>query len=1292
MDITLYKSFLLICILMGPGALQLDAAIETVKADDREFHFKVDITGDPADLFVEVDPDSTQRYYTVTLVGIPPNGSVQISSAAGLSPEPLATTALEQSDQSGQPHQWVRLFPAFEVRGRRLAPLRVYPVAGGRLYRQVEVVLTYQGATSGVAVSDPVFDRIFKPAVANYAQWNQWPNVARPAAKPLAFDPFAVSSEWYQLAVGVSGLYRVTGAQLQSAGLNLTGLASDDLHLFNGGGRQLPVLNEFARPELREVAMIVEDGGDGVFDRNDYILFYGESVNRWAYGPLDSAEYVHNHYTAQNIYWLTASGSWGAPGLRIGSVDGAPDGGEDTVFTSYEHRSHTERDTIFSLDNSGHLRDYYNWYGTNERNPSFYIGASNIVPATTATARVVAVVPWCTDSYGLRVSGQPVTQLSCDYTSLPYTVCRLDCTFEVPNLHEGLNQFQINFNIASTNSPYLDFVELLYQSELAPISDRLEFNLRPFDGRARVELVDDFTSPPLVFDLGDPLQPRLIESYDSAGGVLSFAVDMNPTVANHFFASTVDRAVAPLSITRTTTTDLRAYSGQTDLIVVTAELFIPAVQEYIEYRRNQGWSVRAVTVEDIMDNFSWGLFDPTAIRDFLKYAYENSPSPAPSVVLMVGDGNYDYLNHMGFDAPNYVPPYIHAFDNAYAYGDDNYVYFGEYGRLDSDTSYSPGVDRGLDMVSGRWPVRNAGELQTIIDKTLRYEAPSDFGLWRTTVALVADDEFAGSRTSEIIHTAQADTLQLYHVPRLYSRDKIYAIEYPFVNNRKPGVNDAIVNAFDDGRLLVNYVGHGNPGVWAHERIFTVSDDIPRLHNYDRLPLVIAASCAIGAFDDPGGQVMAEELLSDPNGGAIAVISATRLVWSNPNKEFNQTAFDVLFGDDRMTMGEATYTAKMLHQIWAGGPSTQTNNDRAYMFIGDPLVELGRPSLGIRYQTAPDSLVALQPTDVSGEIVDAAGNLVPADGLLSVRVFDSDKQRHYNSAEHGGTGGTIDYSVDGAAVYRGSASIENGRFSFEFVPPLDIRYGGHSARIMTYAVLDTVDAAGLVDSIYVADSIADVTDSLGPEIAYAVSGREGFVSGDPLLRGDRLEISLSDPSGINLAGGLSHGVTLEIDGQSDHLVNLTGDFEYDTDASTSGGVDYALDSLTVGEHSFKIKAWDNANNSAAVEFTAEVMTSDGPAITDLLNYPNPMQETTRFSFYAARYLESFSLEIFTLSGRKIKGYSQNSLSPGYHDGIVWRGEDFAGDRVATGVYIYKATAHPGDAGEPVEVFGKVVVIN
>ncbi len=1283
-DKTLIKSLLLYIGMVAVVLCGSSYGAETVvlEAGDRDLRFRINIPDNPAELFEETGPDSTVLLYATTLIGLPPGGDAEIVSAVGLEPKVVITSGSNTNIPSTS---LARLLRPFSVRGREFSALRVYPVVGNTMYGAVEITVRFTGGqpVSGSFSSDPIIEKLSRAVVVNHQQMKQWPKARKPSRKVSSTGPFGLTSDWYKIKVNRSGLYKVTGAQLRSAGLILGSISSDHLHLFNAGGRQLEVPNDRPRPDFQEVAIIVEDGGDGSFDNQDYFLFYGEALNRWWYRPNDSVGYYKHHYDTDNVYWFTASESIGSSGRRMFAVNGAPNGLEDTVFTTYRRYVHSEQDTLLSKDNSGHIRDYYRWYASDAMSQSIYISANDVVAGEIAEVRIVADLPWSTDSYSLKVAGDPASKISCDDSS---------CTFAVNSLREGLNRFSIDFSIGGTHRPFLDYIELGYFAELAPRSDRLDFYLAPYDGRASIELIDNFSSEPIILDLADPRKPVRVQGFSRGGGLVTIGIDMTLNRIAHYYASTIERVLAPQSIEQRSPTDLRSGNTQADLIIITPEVFSDAMQEYIDYREADGWSVRIITTEDIYDNFSYGLFDPVAIRDFLKYAYETWPEPSPAMVLLVGDGNYDYLNIMGHDAPNYVPPLIHEYDKAFAYSDDNYVYFGDYGFLDGDTSYNEGADRGLDMLTARWTVRNTSEIQHITSKTKRYESPTNFGLWRTTVTLVADDEFAGQRTSELIHTGQIDTLGMFFLPSLYTRDKIYAIEFPFVNDRKPGVNDAIVNAINDGRLVVNYVGHGNPGLWAHERIFTVADDLPRLNNYDRLPLVIAASCAIGFYDEPEGAAMAEELLTHTSGGAIAIISATRLVWSSPYKRFNQTLFDVLFSGEDLTICEAMFTTKMLHQLWAGGPTTQTNNDRAFIFLGDPLLNLARPRLHVDYTSSPDSLVALQPVTVSGEIVDDAGNPVSGNGLLDIRVFDSDQQKHYVSSEYGGTGGVLDYAVDGAAIFRGSAPVVDGRFSFEFVPPLDIGFGGERARIMGYASLDSVDAADIVDSIYVAESLAEITDTTGPQIRYGLAGRDDFVDGDPIQPGDIILITLSDPSGINLAGGLGHGISLEIDGQSDRVMNLTGEFEYFTGDFTSGSVEFTPDSLEPGRHRFKIKAWDNANNSATVEFTAELAAADGPVISDLLNYPNPMRETTRFSFYALRGLESFSIEIFTLSGRKIKSYSQNSLLPGYHDEFEWRGEDSGGDRVATGVYIYKATARPQDGREEVELFGKVVVIN
>ena len=65
-----------------------------------------------------------------------------------------------------------------------------------------------------------------------------------------------------------------------------------------------------------------------------------------------------------------------------------------------------------------------------------------------------------------------------------------------------------------------------------------------------------------------------------------------------------------------------------------------------------------VDVQDIYDEFNGGMFDPQAIHDFLAYAYAYWTPPAPSYVVLMGDGNYDFKDNIGMGETNYIPPYL----------------------------------------------------------------------------------------------------------------------------------------------------------------------------------------------------------------------------------------------------------------------------------------------------------------------------------------------------------------------------------------------------------------------------------------------------------------------------------------------------------------------------------------------------------------------------------------------------------------------------------------------------------
>ncbi|MFZ5981608.1 MAG: type IX secretion system sortase PorU [Candidatus Zixiibacteriota bacterium] len=1294
MKVLLYKSFFIAFFFIA-GTLSSRATddIEVIASGDETFQFKFFCNSDLSNLVPVFLTDSSRVFQKYVKVGIPYGSTARLLAVESRSPEPFTFDENTRVTQA----PLVSLSKPLTVRDRQMVTVIISPVQGSVTYREIEITIGFskgEDRTDNQVRTDPHFDRIFQTILANYDRFRTWPSPARStqALAVAAVDhPLYKADQWYKIYVNETGLYRITGSQLSAAGVSLTGLQADSIRIFNSGGLKLSLFNEEPRPEFEEIAIVVEDGGDGLFGNNDYILFYGESLNRWLFEAGSSISHTNNQVASENVYWLCTSGTFEMPPVRM-AVENATPSGTETDITSSWRWVRVEQDIFLAPDDDGHLRDYYRWYWSKDTLVTFSVSTPAAIPGDSAyvyikarTSGSLSVI----DYVNLKING---------VTGLDKNCTRFECVYSTEALVDGLNSVELQLTPIrpepSRLSPYLDYLDISYSAYLEPSNGKLDMIFGDLSGQYRIIINDNFSSAPLLIDLTDPRQPFRLTGYQRSAGMLYFSAVFEAGSHNRFYCADPTLALSPEAVTAETAfANLRETDRQVDLFIVTPRVFANRLDEYVQYREDDGYAVEIVTVEDIMDNFSYGVYDPVAIRDFLKFAYENSPDPKPSSVLFVGDANFDFLDKLETGVPNYVPLMLHEYSQVdYTYNDDNYVYFGEYGVLDEDTSFIFHPDRGYEMMTARWPVSSVSQINVIIDKIMNYESPANFGFWRNNVTLVADDAYEGTtNTYQYFHAGDTDTLAREHIPRHFNIEKIYLWDYPLVNREKPEVNDKIVESINDGTLIVNYVGHGNANVWAHEHVFQRQSDLPRLTNLEMLPLVVAASCEIGFIDNPKSEGMGEDFLTWTNGGAIGVLAATRLVYASDNKDFNQMVYDVLLYNDSLSICQSIYTAKLLRQYNIDSTISKLENDRAFIYLGGPFVRLGRPLLDIEFSERPDSLAALARVRVAGRVVDENLQTLNRNGVLEVNVYDSEREVLYR--DEGAD--IMTYLVQGPLIYRGSASITAGEFNFEFINPLDINYGGQGAKIVAYALLDGIDGIGLVDSIPISDSIVISSDSVGPVISFNFTGRENFLSGDVITPGETLEITLVDSSGINLVGGLGHGITLEIDHKPENIINLSGSFEYDQDDFTTGSLTCKLDDLGLGEHHFKIKAWDNANNSSSVEFSARVVAQGVLAINNLLNYPNPMSENTTFYFELTQQVEKFSLEIFTLSGKKIKYFNQYGLgADNYPNGnceITWDGKDAEGDRVATGVYIYKAKAVPL-SGEAVESFGKVVVIN
>jgi len=1163
----------------------------------------------------------------------------------------------------------------FWIGNQRVLRLKLFPArydAAAGAYRVVEKLQVEVRLNSLERfVASPTFnswEKVLRNGILNYEQAKVFrgrPEASGKLVKAAAFSsPFSQSSNWVRATFNENGIYRIDRNMLSAAGVSVTSIDPRTIRMFCQGGRALPAFNNVPRPAWRELAIEVTGEQDGIFDAGDQIRFYGWGVEGWDYDTLSGTfAFGKNNYTTSQVFWLTWGGTFSGSALRISSQNVAPLGAP--LVNSFPARFRLESDRFLAADNLGEISDYYNWYGGKGTNQTYFFS----LPELTAGIDTVGV-KHLSAGISLRVNG-----VSASFIGSAANFSR----FETGALKTGLNRIDLTLGTTGNGFNHFDFLEAYYNRAPVYSSPFMEFETPTTSGMVEFQI----SGSPANFVLWDvtnrSVPAVLTGAVRNGSGVLSFDVDAS---GKKFFALTSSADFKQPTLLRQTPNDLTG-SNQGEYVLIAPAVFRSALSNYAAHRASHsGTTVQQIDVEQIYNNFSGGLPDPIAVRDFLKFTRENWSDPKPRFVQLVGDATYDFRNLLGTGVVNLVPPFIvdQAFD-ASSNSDEGFLYFDDPGILDS-------TDQFLDMTIARWPVKNVSELQVIADKIRNYEALPEYGAWRNRVTLVADDEFAGSSQTQGFHTTQAEEMDGQHLPGVFDRNKIYLFDYPFDGLRhKPEAEEAIIKAWNEGQLIIDYIGHGNPNVWAHERVFKREEDVPRLFNGGKLPLVYAASCEINTFVEPLADGMGEDLMRNPNGGAVAVIAAVRVVFAGANTDLNNKVFDLLFGTDSLSIGEAFYLAKLLRQYTGFPLPHPVSNDRRYLLFGDPAMHLARPVYNIRL-TPPDSLSALSVAVISGEVTDTAGNLITSfNGTALLSVFDGLRFKSHPLA--GAPEIRVDYALPGNMLYRGEAAVSGGLFQFQFVVPKDISYGSRTGRISAYASNTSGDAAGYRDSIPLFGSAVATNDTIGPKISLTAAGGVSLQPGQAVSVGISLNVRLEDSSGINITGDPAHTITADFDFPNGPELDLTGVFRYDAGSFSSGEAVFSVPELPTGSHSLRVKAWDGANNSSVLEMPIEVVAAEKLKLAGVLNYPNPMKDKTNFCYTLSAAADEIIVEIFSLAGRAIRTIRSTATRAGYNFDTVWDGLDNDGDRVASGVYIYKIRAR--QATKETEEFGKLVVM-
>ena len=1079
--------------------------------------------------------------------------------------------------------------------------------------------------------------------------------------------------KWFKIATTQRAIYQITGTQLKQMGVSIP-ISSTKLQLF---GFDLTQLAEKVPANVpvgnQEISIMVRDGGDGMFNENDQFLFYAPGNIDWEkWGEGLQWKHKKLHYTDTAFYFFTI----GENGKRIQTATSGSIG-KQKINTYQEH-------ILWELDSLNILNSGKLWLG----NPMGQgQGKVNAISTNINTVNLIDSIPVFVN--GQFVSTHYTQKAQFDFT---WADTKIKSTFIDPvsglvydasanmildsfsfwpsknNLSNTNIVLQYNAPLGSTG--WLDFIAIHLTKSLKFANRNSLFFHGQEDAQNYLYELSDADANSMVWNISNPLQPLALPANYSNNQINFSSVG---SARQAFFAVKQNAFEAVTSIDTLSNQNVLS-NTKIDYLMLAPSAFKQAASKLKNFHQQQnGYKAEIIDPVQIYNEFSGGLVHPIAIRNYLKWLQINNKKDKQSFakflcIIGAADFNMKRLNKN-----NQVPVFESEASldilNSYA-SDDFYAILKE----GADIHFPSSVD-SLEIAIGRIPAKTSAEADTLVNKIIQYSIGNTKGSWQNQITWIADD---GDYN---LHLQDAESIVegLQKNNANWSHKKLYLDFYP-ANNAAGGLSyplvvNEITQNVNNGSLLLNYTGHGNYLRLAEEAVIN-NESIKSWNNAGKLPLMITASCDFAPYDQPQLNPIGFNALMQNRNGIIALVAANRLVFAYSNKQINEQFIQALLVPDKngqyQPIGKALQMAKNAH--W----SMQGDRLNAFKFnlLGDPALALAIAKNKIQH-VIKDTLTAGALATFNGQIMKDQIVYSAFNGWADCIVFDVGKQKSTlaNQASSIRTNVTTREGI----LYRGKATVTNGKFSVQFVVPKETTTSDGFISIQTFAYSQNEDALGVVGNIFVksANSIKQL-DTNGPEIKAYVNDTN-FTNNSWVTDQANLIIQLKDSSGIQSSGNaLGHDLQLIIDNNVRQPYVLNNYYMADIDTYQSGTILYRLPNLSIGKHQLVIKAWDLLGNLSKDSLWLIIPEQDNLKAKDLVNKPNPMMNFTQFSFdlniQDPIIQTEFSLR--NSNGQPIV----NKILP--HKNISnkwvldWDGRDASGAMIAPGIYVYTITVRAG----------------
>lgn len=740
-------------------------------------------------------------------------------------------------------------------------------------------------------------------------------DAARQAVKLIVTDP---------------GMQAVTGAQLADAGLELTAV--------NPALLQLKYLGE-------EIAIELSGLSNGRLTANSNLRFYTPSVgDRW---------------NSTAIYWLTIGTT---PGVRMASRSVTP--GNATARNSVIEEGVWRDPKFYDSRYGGADQDH--WFHT-----KMISGQNNASTLETITVDVTTHLPridgtaFYTIALTTNVRGEHTLRLSTEGSTQDIVWDSLENGLFIQDTQQP---YSSTLQSAALELALFDVVAANIQSDPTVLLDQISWQ-QPValslqqTGAAFTGLPgtwrynwSDLPSTYGFYDVTTPANPVVLT------GATATAFQDGPA-AHHYLVTAPETIHTPVALRHDPVT---FSNGGADAIYIAPERFFNTLEPLLALRREQGYKVASVDLQQIYDAWSFGHISPSAIRSFLRYAHANW-SPTPYSTVLVGDGTWDPHNYEGKDNDNIIPPYLARVDpwlgeaaceNCYVQLDGDDPLTGD-DRVLNDNTLEPFFS--TDMWIGRLPVKSTNDLANVIAKITSYETWEGVGQWQNDVVYVADNYIRDvSDDGDVVIDLAGDFAKHSDkvaalAPPAVRNERIYYDPYPHIadpdGDETWRITDAaqafrsVLRKLSAGAGIVVYNGHSHQWQWAvtDESADANPDyllglyDTDALTNRNRYFINLSMTCLTSQFHKPAvsGTVLDERMLLNPNGGAIAVWGPAGLSVAYGHDFLQRGFFEALWdapaGTARMgELLEAGYT-KLLTE-----DSCCQDTAKTFLLLGDPL--------------------------------------------------------------------------------------------------------------------------------------------------------------------------------------------------------------------------------------------------------------------------------------------------------------------------------------------------------------------